>query len=730
MMRDHFLSIMLLAGFLGLHSTAPVQSQTEKELAQLARGFLKDYCSKCHSGANPEVEDYEVLSYKNLTKKRVSDGTAWYYVQPGLKGEAALHASTLWNRAGLKGKAAAEQDMPPNAAAVKPTDKERQEILQRWLEAGAPEWIEEKIVDRPRRPVNRDEGELWFDVQNILDTKCLSCHAGANSTSGVDLLLVSSFESLTKPWTQEVRNRNLLNEKNPWKNDEPWYYAKQGTRKQQALDASLLWHMIDTEKMPKGASKLTRVEKLILREWLEAGAPQPVLIPARKHLSPAMVESAILKHVAAVPREDQLHLRFFSLTHLQNNPRVRPADLVHHRAALSKLLNSLSWQPDLVLPTVVPETEEAVLAVDLRALGWKAAQWSTILEAYPYSIVETTSWPKEMLQRTGSSLPLVRADWFVARACRPPLYHALLGLPNNAPALEEKLGINFIDNFRKGKLLRAGYEGASTTTSGFRVIERQEIARYPGAFWRSYDFGRKPLGKGEPESNPLRDPLGPLFTKHPFPDKAFKHDGNEIIFNLPNGMQGYMVTDGKGIRMDAPPESILMDKNQFSGTTALLNGISCIACHASGMQKATDQVRNELDAKRDFGGGENLIRAIYVPKAILNQKLEADEVRFVSAAYDCTFPFDGKLPDSREEIILAAHKRYHANVGVEEAARELGYADPAEFLKELATDKLKGLTLIGRLRQENGQVKRGEWAEAFREVARRLGRGSAIVELK
>ena len=53
--------------------------------------------------------------------------------------------------------------------------------------------------------------------------------------------------------------------------------------------------------------------------------------------------------------------------------------------------------------------------------------------------------------------------------------------------------------------------------------------------------------------NPLIFSLGRVFKENPYSNKAFKHDGSEVIFNLPNGLQAYLVTDAEGDRVDAPP---------------------------------------------------------------------------------------------------------------------------------------------------------------------------------
>src|SRR5260370_1116847 len=79
-------------------------------------------------------KDYDVLDYDNLTKKRVKGNKEFYYVKADAKGEDGLKQSRLWKHAGVLGQAGADGDMPPDEATAKPTDKERETVLRKWLE--------------------------------------------------------------------------------------------------------------------------------------------------------------------------------------------------------------------------------------------------------------------------------------------------------------------------------------------------------------------------------------------------------------------------------------------------------------------------------------------------------------------------------------------------------------------------------------------------------------------
>lgn len=53
------------------------------------------------------------------------------------------------------------------------------------------------------------------------------------------------------------------------------------------------------------------------------------------------------------------------------------------------------------------------------------------------------------------------------------------------------------------------------------------------------------------------------FPGGPDGDECFEHDGGELIFTLPNGLQGYMLTDSNGVHLDSGPTSIVSNPNRI-----------------------------------------------------------------------------------------------------------------------------------------------------------------------
>ena len=145
---------------------------------------------------------------------------------------------------------------------------------------------------------------------------------------------------------------------------------------------------------------------------------------------------------------------------------------------------------------------------------------------------------------------------------QPPLYEDMLQLPLHLYEMEARLNVNSDDNFRTDKAKRAGMTVSGVSRNN-RVVERHDAAF--GYYWKSYDFKTSKGGE-----NMFRDPL------------YFDFTGGEMIFSLPNRMQGYYVTNNKGNRLEEAPTSIVVDK--FASDKTVRTGLACIRCHDQGVK--------------------------------------------------------------------------------------------------------------------------------------------------
>jgi serine/threonine-protein kinase len=510
---------------------------------------------------------------------------------------------------------------------------------------------------------------------------------------------------------------------------------------------SRLYARLAEGDMPPEGEKLrpSKAEVTTLKSWIEvlgkSGVPSvPTVEPAEKprsYVSTLDNWKAIRDHLRRVPEPQRRFQRYFTFTHQHNNPKISERDLRQHHAALAKLLNSLSWRPAIVVPFPV-DAARTVWVVDIRKLDWvRHGLWRKVLNSYPYGLRHDRQprgsgfrqAAREVREASGTWLPLVRADWFISTASRPPLYHDLLRLPDTAGELEKQLKVDVIANFRGNRLARAGFTESGVSRSN-RLVERHEAAY--GAYWKSYDF-KTSDGRG----NLFALPLGPAFKGNEDPQRVFLHDGGEIIFNLPNGLQGYLLVDGKDRRIDAGPTEVVRDKDETSGTVAVVNGLSCIFCHQHGMKKEfTDGVRQ---GTRVRGQALDKVRRLYPPAAAMNKLMDADEKRFLSALDRAMGAFLKVGPDANKdikefkEVVGPIARRYLlAEVSVADACLELGVKEKAMVETAIkASDELRRLGLLPLA--QGRSVKREVWESRkglispFQQTAHKLELGTPLV---
>jgi len=563
------------------------------------------------------------------------------------------------------------------------------------------------------RPVFAEDAQtLARAARDVLKTHCSGCHSGEGSKNGYkfDVLDVASMLKA-------------------YGDDEPAVLVPKDAAK------SRIWVRAGEEKtMPPKGARPSPAELDTLRQWIEAGAPSPDVARNFTFISTIAQLKTIHDHLAAADPDGRPFLRFFTLTHLHNNPKVTVEDLRFTRAALAKSVNSLSRQPRLAdLKYLDPA--ETIAVFDLRDVGWhKDRLWHAVLKEYPFGLDFTGSddealvrVQKDLNRLTRGELVYVRADWFAATATRAPLYYTLLQLPPTARELRDWLQVDFAANFRSDRLVRAGFP-ASGVSEQNRMVERHDspVGSY---YYESYDF--KPR---KARANLLRFPLGPAFPGNDFAKQSFDHDGGEMIFGLPNGLQGYYLADAKGNRISIGPIEVVNDDTKTSGTPAIVIGTSCMYCHKTGTILCTDAVR---EGNAVFGEAREKVRRLYPEPKVLDRLLKDDEARFVAALEKVLGPPLRTGADSRKpardfaEPVGEVSRAYLKNVTLEKAAAELGIESAAVLVGMIRGNP--ALKELGILTLANGKtVKRDDWeaiddgSSLFQDVALALRLGTPI----
>ena len=513
--------------------------------------------------------------------------------------------------------------------------------------------------------------QIALDTYAIFEQSCLVCH-GPNGAYKESLLM----------------EHNALIEKGSVVPGNP--------------DASELYNrLITTEtakRMPLGQPQLTAQSTDTIRNWILSGAPDWTAPPITDgdFISPAEILSTIETHLMSLSSFDRAFARYFTMTHLYN--AGEPVGILQeYRKALYKLVNSLSWGSTVINPTPI-DPQGTIFYIDLRHYEWDRNDgWTQIEAEYPYHIsfdAPTQTALKAQLGRLQgemkTDIPAIHVDWFVAQASLPPLYHDLLSLPLTDRELETRLEVDVIRNLVNAPGVRVWRAGtnASGVSNHNRVVERH-ISRY-GAYWKSYDFAGS-VGTQN------------IFT-HPL---SFTHDGGEVIFNLPNGLQGYYITNASGFRLDEAPTNIV--SNPAASDPAVRNGLSCFGCHTKGMNTFEDEVRSVIESNATPAYDKAQALRLYVAQSEMDALVGEDMDRY-RVALEAT---GGTVDDI--EPIQRFHEAFQGPIDAAYAAAVVGL-ETEVFLEKIRENV--GLQNIGLLvlDSENGSMKRDAWTSNFRDI--------------
>jgi hypothetical protein len=478
-------------------------------------------------------------------------------------------------------------------------------------------------------------------------------------------------------------------------------------------DASPLLEAIKERRMPPPGSPPLPDENSIrtLEAWIAAGAPSWSSQREPSWISQAQILEHILKDLMTMDRRARRFQRYFTLTHL-HNAGASTEDLELHRQAISKLMNSLSWHPKITRPVAI-DPDQTVLRIDLRDFQWDANLWNRLLAEYPYGVTLDTWTGRAVCVATASRMPILRGDWFIATASRPPLYHDLLQLPTTAAELERQLRVDAAQNILQERVARAGFMDSGVSRNN-RMIERHYAVH--GAYWRTYDFEAVPQNFVERQNllpdrrNLFAFPLGPGFA-----ERTFQHAGGEIIFNLPNGLHAFMLVDALGNRIDKGPLAIVSDPKRPD--RAVETGVSCFSCHVTGILFKDDQIRDHVAKNRAaFSVAEaELISTLYPPRATMRKLMTEDADRYRQAVEKT-----GAGVSDPEPIHLCT-LRHESPLGLKSAAAEIDLRphELAELVRrvEPLNRSLGGLAIAG------GSVSRELFAQLFADLVHAAGKG-------
>jgi hypothetical protein len=446
----------------------------------------------------------------------------------------------------------------------------------------------------------------------------------------------------------------------------------------------------------------------VLRGWITS---------LRRPASPRTDED-ILDQIAADvngQRSMSSDFRYLSLAHFADLGRP-DQERTTARNVLSLIVNSLSRRGTLV--SMVPiDPQQSIYRIKLSDLGWNAALWDQLTSFYPYCLASDVASHLSLYAQLGTEAPFVRADWLLDTASRAPLYDLLADVPATLNDLATRLGVDIArDINHPGQAEPDNVVRFAVARSGVSLHNRM-AERHLGAagqyLWVSYDF-RDAGGSKDVFANPL----GPKAVDQQNFVHTFENDAGEVIYTMPNGMQGYMLVNGQGTKIAIADTAIVRDPRR--PTAAVENGLSCFGCHGNdGMVRPRQmgEMRAYIDTHvADFQQNEfNEISVLY-PRTFTPDILSADSntYRAVLQQLDGGGPPRGAIEYSEFVGLIG---QYESNLGFRGAAEEFN-EDPATFTQQVLANDFQNRAFPRQ--PSDPLISRNDFVCAWRDLAPKI----------
>lgn len=422
----------------------------------------------------------------------------------------------------------------------------------------------------------------------------------------------------------------------------------------------------DPQHMPRGGQLTTEPnggEIGTFDAWVQGGfcpKPTPSGDTPPSFLSLYEMESLMLRDVTDTDRVDPADRRFtrYLLAVDQVDAGASTETIQGYYSAAAKAVNSVSPERELEIPVKVAP---GIYRIRLNRLGISAAQWQRIEDAELASIVSRTSQAQLLRVVTQApKKPYMFIGSFNDTILRnASIYHDLSRTPRTFNELTQKIGVNFAGDLRDRRDVIFSTFSGSPLSPNLRMVTMFLRAR-DGTMSVTFDTGVADT----PEKNLLNFPC--LIDLGCQLDAQFL--AGEVIYSLPNGLQGYMLTNAKQTilqrqggpvfarsdldqRLDAADPVIVRDRDN-PASAIISSGISCFRCHSAGLLPVVDQVRDAVTRNAaQYGADAQVILKVYKPKADLDAAMKAENDRYqaVLVKLGVTAPATSKDPISVAE---------------------------------------------------------------------------------
>jgi hypothetical protein len=303
-----------------------------------------------------------------------------------------------------------------------------------------------------------------------------------------------------------------------------------------------------------------------------------------------------------------------------------------------------------------------------------------------------------LAKATGSNHPILRADWFIGNATIAPAYNELLGFKK-------------LEDFQD--FVRYRQRDYDLATKGI-VTDSQKVALHQRAVLITpTSLGRYHETFDYLTSTGDDDLLKDLVKR--------RRDAGEIFAEGPNGLQYYLLINGKNEIIDFADPNVATDQETHWRNKLVWGGmVSCVGCHTDGTMPVNDEVRALTKPPL----------ALQIP---LVEKKKAEEVADLFFSGNIDDPLNLTRSQYASRVNIASRGLTPAKNGallrqqfvnyqqqpllLADAAREVG-ATPAEVRKVIETLKAPAPSYVLTQLIAGRPVRRDQWeAEGYSQLA-------------
>lgn len=285
---------------------------------------------------------------------------------------------------------------------------------------------------------------------------------------------------------------------------------------------------------------------------------------------------------------------------------------------------------------------------------------------------------------THTRYPLGRADWFAVYSLWGKGYYRFLGIDPDKGKEKDLEDLARLDRKLSKESILKAVTDTKIVTLNDRILVRFLANSLPTGsyFWESLD-----TDEGIDDGDFVLNLINPTIK------------AKEIIFSLPNGLQGYGLSNAEGKLLEVAAINIAVDKRSGFQDAQVWTARNCITCHAQGLWEVQDKIRalsrNTILGTLSKAGtqkkvvDEVLEAFLYQPDPVIQH----DQQIYASSVRAC----NGWTPEANanayEQLVVTYFEK---PLTLEAFSRECGL-DPAALSKLLKSKKQVDHTLTGPL---------------------------------